>query len=63
MSVTDPIADFLTRIRNASKARKIKVEIPSSKMKAGIAEILKIANKMLSLFSLNTRMANQLSTV
>jgi len=41
MAVTDPIADFLTRIRNASKARKIKVEIPSSKMKAGLAEILK----------------------
>ena len=41
MAVTDTIADFLTRIRNASKARKIKVEIPSSKMKAGLAEILK----------------------
>jgi len=41
MAVTDPIADFLTRIRNASKARKIKVEIPSSQMKAGLAEILK----------------------
>jgi small subunit ribosomal protein S8 len=41
MPVTDPIADFLTRIRNASKARKIKVEIPSSKMKIGLAEILK----------------------
>jgi small subunit ribosomal protein S8 len=41
MAVTDPIADFLTRIRNASKARKIKVEIPSSKMKAGLTEILK----------------------
>ena len=41
MSVTDPISDFLTRIRNASKARKIKVEIPSSKMKAGLVEILK----------------------
>ncbi len=41
MEVTDPISDFLTRIRNASKARKIKVEIPSSKMKAGLAEILK----------------------
>lgn len=41
MPVTDPISDFLTRIRNASKARKIKVEIPSSKMKAGLAEILK----------------------
>lgn len=41
MSVTDPISDFLTRIRNASKAKKIKVEIPSSKMKAGLSEILK----------------------
>jgi small subunit ribosomal protein S8 len=41
MAVTDPIADFLTRIRNASKAKKVKVEIPSSKIKAGLAEILK----------------------
>jgi len=41
MAVTDPISDFLTRIRNASRAKKIKVEIPSSKMKAGLAEILK----------------------
>jgi small subunit ribosomal protein S8 len=41
MAVTDPIADFLTRIRNASKARKLKVDIPSSYMKKGMAEILK----------------------
>jgi small subunit ribosomal protein S8 len=41
MPVTDPIADFLTRIRNASKAKRIKVEIPSSKLKVGLAEILK----------------------
>jgi len=41
MAVTDPISDFLTRIRNASKAKKVKVEIPSSKMKAGLAEIMK----------------------
>lgn len=41
MPVTDPISDFLTRIRNASKAGKVKVEIPSSKMKEGLAEILK----------------------
>ena len=41
MPVTDPISDFLTRIRNASKAKKVKVEIPSSKMKAGLSEILK----------------------
>jgi len=41
MPVTDPISDFLLRIRNASKAKKLRVEIPSSKMKQGLAEILK----------------------
>lgn len=40
MALTDPIADFLTRIRNAQKARHQVVEIPSSKMKQGITEIL-----------------------
>lgn len=44
MPVTDPIADFLTRIRNAVKAKKVVVEIPSSKMKLGLAEILKKNN-------------------
>lgn len=41
MSITDPISDFLLRIRNASKAKKLRVEIPASKMKQGLAEILK----------------------
>ena len=41
MSMTDPIADMLTRIRNACMAGKDKVEIPSSKVKAEIARILK----------------------
>lgn len=41
MSVTDPIADFLTRIRNASKAKLLRVDIPASKLKIQIAEILK----------------------
>lgn len=41
MPVTDPISDYLTRIRNASKAKKIKVEIPASNMKIGLTEILK----------------------
>ncbi|MBI5403710.1 MAG: 30S ribosomal protein S8 [Ignavibacteriae bacterium] len=41
MSMTDPIADFLTRMRNAIKAEKKTVDIPLSKMKAGIADILK----------------------
>jgi len=41
MHTTDPIADFLTRIRNAVKAKKKFVDIPSSKMKISLAEILK----------------------
>ncbi len=41
MPVTDPIADFLTRIRNAVKAKKRFVEMPSSNMKVKMAEILK----------------------
>lgn len=40
MAVTDPIADYLTRIRNAQQARHRIVEIPSSKMKKSITEIL-----------------------
>ena len=39
--VSDPIADFLTRIRNASRAEHEKVDIPSSKLKLRMAEILK----------------------
>ena len=39
--MTDPIADMLTRIRNALKARFEKVEIPSSSVKENIARILK----------------------
>ena len=41
MSLTDPIADMLTRIRNGSKAKFEKVDIPSSKLKREIAKILK----------------------
>ncbi|MBC7247054.1 MAG: 30S ribosomal protein S8 [Actinobacteria bacterium] len=41
MTMTDPIADMLTRIRNASAARHEEVEMPSSKMKQEIAAILK----------------------
>jgi len=41
MPVTDPIADFLTRIRNAARAKKVRVQIPSSKLKVSLAEILK----------------------
>ena len=41
MSMTDPIADYLTRIRNAVKAEKKVVDIPNSKFKKAITEILK----------------------
>ena len=41
MSMTDPVADMLTRIRNANSAAKEKVEIPSSSLKEDIARILK----------------------
>lgn len=41
MSVNDPIADFLTRIRNAGMAKHKTVEIPNSRMKANLARILK----------------------
>ncbi|OGP55303.1 MAG: 30S ribosomal protein S8 [Deltaproteobacteria bacterium RBG_13_52_11b] len=41
MSMTDPLADMFTRIRNGSKAKFEKVDIPSSKMKKEIAKVLK----------------------
>jgi small subunit ribosomal protein S8 len=41
MSLTDPIADFLARIRNAIRARHQKLDIPASKLKTEIARILK----------------------
>jgi len=40
MAVTDPIADYLTRIRNAQQARHRIVDIPASRMKKSITEIL-----------------------
>jgi len=41
MTMTDPIADMLTRLRNANSAHHDTVDVPSSKMKVRIAEILK----------------------
>lgn len=41
MTMTDPIADMLTRIRNANMVRHEKLELPASKIKKEIAEILK----------------------
>jgi small subunit ribosomal protein S8 len=41
MSMTDPVADMLTRIRNAQMAEKVSVVMPSSKLKVAIAVVLK----------------------
>ena len=41
MSMQDTLADMFTRIRNAQMARKAKVEMPASKMKASLAQVLK----------------------
>ena len=40
MSMTDPIADMLTRIRNGQKARKVAVSMPASKLKEAVANVL-----------------------
>jgi small subunit ribosomal protein S8 len=49
---TDPISDFLTRIRNAQRAKKKTVDIPSSNLKLKIAEIMK-SNCFISDYTLN----------
>lgn len=41
MGMTDPIADLLTRIRNAAKEKHEKVEIPASRIKANVVRVLK----------------------
>ena len=41
MSMTDPIADMLTRIRNGQKARKVSVSMPASSAKEAVAKVLK----------------------
>jgi len=41
MTMTDPISDMLTRIRNGQKARKVSVSMPASKAKEAVANVLK----------------------
>ena len=41
MTMTDPIADMLTRVRNAIHVRRAEVSMPASRMKRDIAEVLK----------------------
>ena len=50
MSMTDPISDFLTRVRNAGKAKHKRVDIPSSNLKKAIAQIL-VEQKYISSFT------------
>ncbi|HEY9186331.1 MAG TPA: 30S ribosomal protein S8 [Bacteroidota bacterium] len=52
MSVTDPISDYLTRIRNAAKAKHKKVDIPSTKMKESITKIL-LENEYIQHYSIH----------
>jgi small subunit ribosomal protein S8 len=40
MSMTDPIADMLTRIRNGQSAKKMQVTLPSSRLKVELAKLL-----------------------
>ena len=54
MGMTDPIADLLTRIRNGNVAGKTSVDVPSSKIKAEIARILK-AEGFINNYSQNDR--------
>ena len=55
MSMTDPIADFLTRIRNAISANKRWVDIPSSNVKKRIAFVLKEEKYIKDFFFINDR--------
>ena len=62
MSMTDPIADMLTRIRNAQQANKVDVTMPSSKVKISIAEVLKEEGYITG-FSVSDETAKPLLTV
>ncbi len=61
MSMTDPIADMLTRIRNSLIRRKEDVEMPSSKVKLSIAEVLKREGYIESFEIIESPVQNKLS--
>lgn len=54
MSQTDPIADLLTRVRNASRARLDKTDVPSSRMTRALVEILKREGFILNFRAIET---------
>ncbi len=61
MSMTDPIADMLTRIRNCQKARKVSVSMPASNAKEAVAEVLKNEGYITGYSSEGAGAAKQLS--
>jgi small subunit ribosomal protein S8 len=63
MSMTDPIADMLTRIRNACGAKHRRVDMPLSKMKAEVARILKENNYIQDYSTLETEEGRQVLRV
>ena len=63
MSMTDPVADMLTRIRNACTSKHRRVDMPTSKMKVEIARILKEANFINDYRTLETEEGRQVLRV
>jgi small subunit ribosomal protein S8 len=63
MAVVDPISDFLTRIRNASKAKKVRVLIPASKSKISLAEIMKRHGYIIDYEVVNDNKQNMINIV
>lgn len=63
MSMTDPIADMLTRIRNAQSAAKAQVHMPSSKVKAAIAQVLRDEGYITDFAVANTELGKAQLTV
>ena len=61
MSMTDPIADMLTRIRNGQKARKVSVAMPASNAKEAVAKVLKEEGYILDYSSEGDGAAKELS--
>ena len=61
MSMTDPIADMLTRIRNGQKARKVSVSMPASNAKEAVAKVLKYEGYITGYSSDGEGAARQLS--
>jgi len=61
MSMTDPIADMLTRIRNGQKARKVSVAMPASNAKEAVAKVLKEEGYIMDYSSQGDGAAKELS--